>query len=308
MQNTALGLVGFTIAMVVIAPVAKAEKGATDFLADQADAIVVGGIQSAQQAGTATTFVLAVTRSLKGPFDPGAVLTISGPDPDPEGSFGGQYGLWFLKQTGGQWSALPAEPSTMHPSRYLPMPKTSSPSSITTKSPPSTVHDRLALELAAALQAAPASSRSFSQLADALLQCRESALIPEIHRALHGHADPAVRFVGLAGLVHTSERIAALSEVAGNIEAIKKHPARRFVSSSLCGFHDPSGVASLARIAQSTGAFCAVQALAFIHTIDTLPTLADLLDHSDPAIRELAICGLSRFVNNFPITHVTNPR
>ena len=309
MRNTALELIAVTVAMVAITPIGRAQRrGATDSLAANADAVVVGEIQSGRQTGTAMAFILAVSRSLKGPFDPGGVVSVRASAPDSvNGSLGGQYGLWFLKQSGGQWSALPAEPSNVHASPYLPMPKTSSPSSITTKSPPSTVYDRLAIELAAAVQSSSTSSRSFFQLADALLDCGESGLIPELHHALRAHADPVVRSVGSAGLVRTPEGASALSEIADNIGRTENRSAKRFQSRSICGLHDPSGVRSLSRIAEETGEYCAVEALANIHTVDTLPALANLLGHTDPKIRELAMRGLSRFVNNFPITHTTHP-
>ena len=52
-----------------------------------------------------------------------------------------------------------------------------------------------------------------------------------------------------------------------------------------------------------------MMALDFIHTRDTLPFLAQALDGTDPNTRELAMQGLSRFVDNLPIQtqyNVTN--
>src|SRR5258708_27725981 len=43
-----------------------ADKGLTDFMADKADAVVEGEVQSGQQSGRSAIFVLVVSRCLKG--------------------------------------------------------------------------------------------------------------------------------------------------------------------------------------------------------------------------------------------------
>ena len=64
---------------------------------------------------------------------------------------------------------------------------------------------------------------------------------------------------------------------------------------------------SLGTIAADPGwARCAADALALIHTRETLPYLAPLLDSNDTEVRKSALWGFSRFVDNLPVAVPTN--
>jgi hypothetical protein len=100
-----------------------------------------------------------------------------------------------------------------------------------------------------------------------------------------------------------------LAELANDIEQTAGLKATFFVVPGVLGWLDPNSLAigHLGKIAASSDLYlqrAAATALMNIHTTDALPFLAKLLDSSDGATRELAMRGLSRFVEGMPIpTH-----
>jgi hypothetical protein len=101
----------------------------------------------------------------------------------------------------------------------------------------------------------------------------------------------------------------ALTEIANNSGLVPKLRARSLVIGAICGVSstDAAAVGALGRIASDANMqACVAEALDRIHTRDTLPFLAQLLDSSDPKAREYAIGGMSRFVDNLPIQTPSN--
>jgi hypothetical protein len=88
--------------------VARSETRDTDRLAERADAVVVGGVQSGLQSGHTVTFVLSVDRTLKGEFSPGGTASVSWQSATSANKdLKGKYGLWFLaKADSGLWTLL----------------------------------------------------------------------------------------------------------------------------------------------------------------------------------------------------------
>ena len=132
-----------------------AQKGATDILADNADAVVVGEVISGRQTGRTLAFILSVTRSIKGGLAPGEKLQVSGGPVliSYNGPIGAHFGLWFLKKMGTQWGYLPLiqHGAALDSSGYLPLSKVGPPKLAGNSPVPTTMNDQMAIEIVAAL-------------------------------------------------------------------------------------------------------------------------------------------------------------
>ncbi len=275
--------------------------------ADQADAIVVGEVQSGRQGGHPLAFALFVVRSIKGDLAPGAAISVSG----AVGLAGnrdlkGHYGIFFLRKArDGQWTLLPVlQGGVPFETAYFPLSKASSPASTITSATPLTVNDRIAVELAAAVRAYT-SPLQVHLLANGLMGMPESAVTQDLFRSLRVSPDPELRFLALAKLLRAND-VSALAEIANNIELVPRLTVRSFVIAAIGARRDSDAIAIgyLGRIATSSDIYVqrnAAGALMRIHTRDTLPFLAQLLDSNDPRTRELAMTGFSRFIENLPI-------
>jgi len=278
-----------------------AGQGPVDALLGKADAVVVADVQP----GNSTSLALTVVRPVKGNPTAGATLSISkAASPCLSDGLGAQHGIWFLTSSGTQWALLPSHPSTFHSSCGIPLPAASSASSVQLGVQPSTASDYLAAELLAGLRSYSGPSQ-LSSLTSELLGINDSGLITGIYQALHSSSDPELRFIGVTGLLGSSDNSSALAEVAGNLALVQTLSAKFFLVSAICGVTnpDPAAVRSVGQIASSQDVQlqrCAAMALMYIHTPAALPFLAQLLGSSDAATREEAIRGLSRFVDNLP--------
>ena len=129
-------------------------------LARSADAIVLGSASGTLPVGLPGVFALEVLRVVKGPASlagstipvgwtfTGSGLVVMGGE-----SGAGGTGIWFLKSAASGWSLLPvAQGSATFDMTYLPAPMTPLPG-IYAYSATAPVQDRLASELAAAIEA-----------------------------------------------------------------------------------------------------------------------------------------------------------
>ncbi len=293
---------------IALLPVFGDQVGALDRLADKADAVVVGEIQSGQQAGHSVTLVLLVVRAIKGDLANGTLLNVSG---EVRNSLTAQLvgktcGLWFLKQNDSRWTVLPVlqSPSLLDTGAFVPFLKTELGGPISTTLLPETVGDKVASELVTALKQGNLGGLQLHILSSTVTMFGERPFITDLFRALRAESDPNLKFIGLTGLLGTSDERSAMAEIADNVDSIAKLRGSTLLGRKICGNQnpDPAVVSSLGRISLYPGmAACAATALAAIHTRQTLPFLAQLLDSKDPAAREQAVRGLSRFVENLPI-------
>jgi hypothetical protein len=285
-------------------------RSQTNSLADQADAIVVGQLQTGQQNGNSVSFVLSVARSAKGNFTTGATINVSGACCKAASrSLQGQYGLWFLKKAGSQWTFLPVNQggAFLESSAFFPLSTTSLPASLGIASGPSTVYDQVAVELATALQSST-DHLQFVNLASGLLGVGASAVTSELYSGFRASPDPQLRFLGLTGLWGAGD-VSALTEIADNADQIPGLYVRQLLGRTICSANqtDPPVIAALGKLAASpTMQACAAMTLMYIHTVPTLPFLAQLLDSDNALARECAIRGFSRFVDNLPVATQDN--
>lgn len=279
-------------------------------VADQASTVVVGEILSGQQSGNSAVFTLSVVRTLKGAANPGAAITVNATvSQSADRDLTGAYGMWFLSNASGQWTLLPVLRGVFD-TAYYPLSKTASPAAITTNSPAVTLDDQIALENAAAL-GSYSTPLQFHLLAAGLLATADSPVTQNVFLLLHASADPELRFIALARWLRNHGDTSALAEVANNIGLTPSLKATFFVVPGVLGRldSDPAAIEYLGKIASSPQPDlqrAAATALMHIHTRDTLPYLAKLLDSGDAATRETAVRGLSRFVDNLPIATQDN--
>jgi hypothetical protein len=290
-----------------LVPLLRGAAGQTDRAIDQADAIVVAEVQSGHQSGFSATFVLSIVRTLKGSVLPGTTVNATwGSMLRAERDLKGGYGLWFLRQIGaGRWTLAPPNPQVPYEFAYYPMSKASVPESVAAGSRPSTSKDSVAAELAGALKLTTDHGLVY-HLASGLLTITESDAAPELFGSLRANGNPELRFIGLAGMVSRGD-ISALVEMADGINLVRGLAARPLVASAISSRRnsDPRVIQALGKIAASPMAgleSSAAESLKNIHTRETLPFLAQLLESNDPKVREAGMTGLSRFVDNLPIT------
>jgi len=133
----------------------------------------------------------------------------------------------------------------------------------------------------------------------------DSAVTKTLFQTVRTGTQPELRFLALARAMKAGDPT-ALGEVASNAAVLPQLLARHFVSLAIAGqgfSASPELVAPLSVIAGCADPslqVSAADALMSIHTQATLPALASLLSSADPQTRELAMKGLSRFVDNLP--------
>jgi hypothetical protein len=316
------------LAIVLSMPYIGLCYGPIDKVAQQADAIVVAEVQTGTQTGRSASLVLSVTRVLKGSMQNGdAVTVLWSSGQSGSRNLTGSYGLWFLKRAANTTWYLLSLANGQIPIElaYLQLAKgaTNSISSASDGQPP--IGDLIALEISGALPQHPNTTQLFG-LATTLLGLAETPTTLSVLRPLRVSSDPELRFLGLAGLVGTgdwsplagsatnlnparlAEARSALAAIANDIDTL----GRLAAGPGLVGHavavvrdSDSGSVAALGKIASSAEQGLQTQAaysLACIHTGETLPFLAQLLDSPYTMVRENAVLGMGRFVNNLPIT------
>jgi hypothetical protein len=138
--------------------------------------------------------------------------------------------------------------------------------------------------------------------------------VPRVHDAcaylaqMHGSRQKAI---GLACLIRAGDP-AGISGLENNLPALAEADLIANLPGVLFGWtgSDPATVASQGRIATSPAAppqlvWGANKALSYIHTVDALPYLVELVDNEDREIRIDAVYGLWAFANGVPILDTT---
>ncbi len=285
-------------------------KERTELLATGSDAVVVGEVRTGRQVDRAVTFTLGVIRTLKGPLRPGDVVPVLWSTGNRfHEEFAGSYGLWFLgKDSGGGWRMRPfTDGPVPFAAAFLHLSRTAEPPPRLAGSPPATLGELMTAELAAAVPNYRTPDELFD-LAQALLEVEKNPASRALYFELRKSPDPELRFLGLAGSVRFRGWF-AFAEIAADIGVLDHlKVAPPLVGRAVMRFRDgdPGGVRSIGEIAKSTSReslrWDAVEALRYIHTRESLPFLAWALDSTNANIRHAAMWGMTRFVDNLPIT------
>jgi hypothetical protein len=215
-------------------------------------------------------------------------------------------GIWFLKSRGdGRYNPVPGRKAVQFRDLYYDAAaRGTCPASLayTAAGQPS---DKIALELACAAALENTDYRHATNMASAF---RLVASSPAVHNACTYLAQlprPRQRSIGIACLIAGGET-SSMQLLEGNLQQLGDEDLSRVVMLGGWRNPDPAAVQSLGRIATGPRAggmfqFSAATALQEIHTAETLPYLAKLLDSSDRQVRLRAFIGFGAFVTGLPI-------
>ncbi len=279
---------------------------------EKSDCVVVGEVVHGTYEGSVYSFTLVVYRSLRGDLKPGLAVPVSynvGVPGGGRGEFHGQFGLWFLAndKSGG----LRVVPGWLQPApfefSYYPLPRRGS--ETFGYSADSPLLDKVFSELAQASESAEP-GQVFYQLANGVLRCVGTPASTSVRETLErwSHSASANLFtLGLAGLI-ALEDADALQRSQNMLSTIKQSQLAGPFSSAVSDYRssNPEGVKALGEmVAEEAGILGLRSAAAFslrsIHSRESLPYLAKLLDSQDAKLRGDAVAGFTFFVNDLPV-------
>lgn len=294
--------------------------GAVDLnqVSKNADVIVVGSLTTRIESATSVSFELNIERVLKG----NATLRtarvshewtrqgiVAGEAPGGSSVEALCRGIWFLlRRNSMEWDAVSVRsPHGIFPSLYLPAVERL-PSNYELPSGASWL-DTVVVEIAAGFESSP-------QGADEVLWALHSFDSPAVPVAISHLSTSTNSRVRAAAMAESLARgdSAAVERLVESWTSIHDAATKELLASVLeNSFRDtnPSSVRQIAALAAANPVHSeirqsAITALAAIHTKETLPFLATLLDSSDPWEQMKGVYGISAFVNGCPIQTVGN--
>lgn len=294
----AINICRSTVALLMIS--AAGFCASLDSLVKQADAVFIGVGDQPVQIGRSVTIRLSVERVYKGDLAPGALLYV---DWDAGTSAAlwrtppNLHGVWFLQSTAHGWRFISAQPQSTALADLLYPTSTGSLPTALAANPGTSVTDQLILEIANAPSGDPWT----------VYQATAGSSSPGAMTALRNLAQSSstdARLFGLAGLLNRGDT-AAVQQLG--TDALKLNSSRNFglIKSALgSGFRNtaPESITALGQIVQSQKQpvdlrVAAAQALSAMHTRETLPFLAALLDEQGTALLSYGVIGLGFFAN-----------
>jgi hypothetical protein len=277
-------------------------------IAARADAIVVGGFATRVEASDSIAFDLKVDRIVKGEHSiqsahvfhnwkragvvsDGATRTVSGK----------VYGIWFLIHSDSvTWDVLPVNGDGFIFSLCL----TAAPILVTPYqySPQIQSRDALVYEIAAGFESTPGTAEQML-----LPRSLTGSAVQTVLNRFANSSNVALRSSGLAGLLSRSQE-GSLTKLQELWPSIQDDPGSEVVISELRNsYRDPrpSCILRLIEIANASSTnpglrSAAVRAITALHTKESLPFAAALLDSSDPEERMRGVFALSSFANGCP--------
>lgn len=281
-------------------------------LANDSEAIVVGSAQ-ATIAGDLATVTIQVGRVIKGPPSNGTISAVW--RKQRTGGFRqdgthNAHGIFFLtRTTNGTWSFLPVYDGAMaFEDVYIKTPLEIPQSARATvqASLPSnpTVTDQVLAELVLKLET---TSSLIYDLVTTFRDTPSPVLLSTFNR-IRSHQNPVLRAIGLQGLLATGDP-SALVFVHQNYSTLSSSNSWRRITDEIKSYYvntSPPAIQALGQMAVDAKSgddlrMAATAALSRIHTQQTLPYLARLLDDLNPGIQAVACGGMGSFANNTPI-------
>lgn len=280
-------------------------------LTDRADVILVADILQGSVSRDQISLTVSAVRVLKGRMQVGSVVTITSVDalrvPANRRAPDDDRGVFFLRSLSmGNWALLPPISGYLFDVRetYIPVPKRT-PLAIPPGIPAS-VLDRVIAEASANLEDTGPQPPIALDIASQYRNHRSPA-VKALLNQFRESSNPKLRVQGLRGAIIDGDEQALANiqqEVSGlspGWTATVSEELRNFFAST-----SPRAIAGLGSLVLSSGVsrelrYAAATALARIHTRETLPLLATLLDDPDPALRARAVGGLAMFANNVPV-------
>jgi len=282
-------------------------------MAQEANLIVVAAAKATLQPTLVQSVELEIERVVKGDqVLLGRTIAVgwnrvTGQILEPSGIINA-YGLWFLKASSSGWEIIPATSGNiLFPMLSFPLPKGPLPIEYS-YGPAASASDRLAAELAAAIEGGTLHKFQLVSLLTGELDELHSPVVDLMYRRLSDSVLPPKRALGLGGLIHAGES-AALSAASETSVEFARYPFENGIVLSIIRdrlrSHDPAVIAVLGQSVLDQRvdlAFreSAAHALAAIHTAATLPYLATLLEDANGSLRIEAIGGIGAFANGLP--------
>ncbi|MFN0172905.1 MAG: hypothetical protein ACKV22_41535 [Bryobacteraceae bacterium] len=274
-------------------------------------AIVVGAVLGGLQDKDVVSFQLSVKRVLKGDVSPGAVLAArwrSWKSTAPRNVVPLPEGVWFLRAgSDGAYDVVPVFQGTIPLGMtYYPTPA-AAPSPAYQYTARAPVLDKVALELAWAAEQSdrePMTDFAISRV----MRGYDSPAIRAIYQRFAESPKRHLRATGLAGLIRLRDWN-ALARLANEIKTLGSSFQ---LAEAVMTVRDPSPevVRAMARIGLESACNekegcgyreSAVLMLADVHTRESLPYLAAMLDDKRQRNRGQAVRGFTLYVGNYPI-------
>jgi hypothetical protein len=287
-------------------------------LVQSSDLIVVASASGAVQEGPpVANFELHVNRVLKGdPAIAGGVIPVSWVRkssgmiaPGTQFPVAGN-GLWFLQRSSDGWLLQPVLQGAVSPDdTFFPTPSGPILAAYAYQ-PTASLSDRVASELSAAIESDTVSSTQLRFLHHGILDELNSPVVRLLYQRMSTSGSAQHRILGLSGLIR-GESVTALRSAVSAASEFEGYPMENgeLLSSIQEQFRatdaNSVGVLGQAAVGSTTHSpamrEAAVHALASIHTVETLPYLATLLDDPDAELRIEAIGGLASFANGLTV-------
>jgi hypothetical protein len=286
-------------------------------LEQSADLIVVATASGTFQAGSTGGFSLQVARVIKGdPSLAGSVVSVSIANGTPNAlPTGGTItaagsGLWFLQHSSSAWLLLPVVQGSAQLSTTF-FPESVGPVlSAYAYSPATALSDKIAAEICSAIEGTNGGVLPFQfyGLQNGLLDQLNSPVVTLYYERMSTSTSAQQQILGLSGLIREGSGT-ALATAAQAAPAFEAYPLENgILLQSIRDYFRPADTSSIATLGQvavdstkpTTFREAVAHALAAIHSIQTLPYLATLLDDSDLHLQVEAIGGMGAFANGLP--------
>ena len=281
-------------------------------LTKDSEAIIIGAITQVAYANDTLTVTTRVERSIKGDLRQGSTHSVlwrnaSRSRPHLVGPRSTR-GLFFLKRdSGGLWTLLPAFTGYINDVRqlYYGFPVTSTAPASSNTLP---TLDRVMAELLAAVEAGGLDPEGGIVDLPRIYRAAPSPAIRAMLVRFADHPSSELRMISLRALL-AEGNVAALARVEREqVQLTSDFNGRTLVDDLAQQFANPdrAAIQILGRMATSetgTSPFreAAAKALARMHTKDSLPFLALLLDNASLPLKTFAVGGFAMFANNVPI-------
>ena len=287
------------------------------------DLIMVGTVTDGTSNAGGFSFFLSAVRVLKGEATPGTTIAVDWPFHSSAGTTGGPVpskalspvtGLWFLqKQAPGKYGVLPAsvESSGFENGYWGPSPL-QLPSNYT-YSEGAALADKITLEIGAVVEAGGGIEPYLLDSNEAILDSFAPNSSQAVHRRWADSNSVNLQTLGLRGLIRQGD-VSSLQTVANSLSSLSR--GRWFTSVALdlrdnYRNPDPAGVQILGQLIATAEEGSRLQlgaahALSSMHTRETLPILAGLLDSKVQRLRIEGANGLSSFANGRPMQTPAN--
>lgn len=280
-------------------------------LTARANAIIVAEIVSASSLTDRVAATVTVIRVLKGPLTAGDTVSVEASRQSGEqgpGSVDREVGLFFLQSSaGGGWTVLsPVSGYVMgFRSKFIVIPR-NAPSNELSATVKTSILDNVIAEASKSLQNPPSPTLATIDFAGEYRK-NQSPAMRELFSQFRSSPNSRLRIAGLRAEI-VDGGLRALDTIERELSTFAAGHAGA-VTEDLKYYFWNSSPEAVARLGQMSGPgnklralrAAAAAALTRIHTRESVPYLAALLNDPDSEFQALGVGGIARFANNVPI-------